>query len=219
MQGEGRLVGVPTLFIRVSGCNLRCTWCDTPYASWQPEGAVLEVDHVLEEAISRPVRHVVLTGGEPLLFEPVVALCSGLREAGKHITIETAGTVFRDLECDLMSISPKLANSTPVGDPWEERHEANRFQPDVLRALVRRYSCQFKFVIDPDRDLLPQLEEVDDVLRAAGADRGDVLLMAEGTDANTLTRRERALVPVCIERGFRLSQRYHVTLFGNTKGT
>src|SRR5690242_20549042 len=101
IQGEGKLAGVPSLFIRLSGCNLRCRWCDTPYASWEPAGGMRSIDSLIELARSRPeIGHAVLTGGEPMMFSPLTGLSAGLamdRErggAGMHVTIETAGTVI-----------------------------------------------------------------------------------------------------------------------------
>ncbi len=113
VQGEGTLVGVPSVFVRTSGCNLRCTWCDTPYTSWKPEGTEMSNEAILAEVAKFPARHVVITGGEPMLFAPVVALTESLSNV--HVTIETAGTVYQPVKADLMSISPKLANSTPEG--------------------------------------------------------------------------------------------------------
>src|ERR1700756_1245194 len=107
------MLGTPSVFIRTSGCNLRCVWCDTPYTSWKPEGNELALTEILQRVRSYQARHVVVTGGEPIIFEPIVELTERLREVGLHITIETAGTVFQKVACDLMSISPKLANSTP----------------------------------------------------------------------------------------------------------
>ena len=113
IQGEGSLVGVPSFFIRTSGCNLRCAWCDTPYASWQPEGAELSLGQILDEVKAHPAKHVVVTGGEPMIAPEIVPLTNRLRDLGLHITIETAGTVFHPVACDLMSISPKLKNPRP----------------------------------------------------------------------------------------------------------
>src|ERR1044071_6747802 len=115
IQGEGSLVGVPSFFIRMSGCHLRCSWCDTPYTSWPPEGVEMGLDRILDEVRAHPTRHVVVTGGEPMIAPEILPLTERLRDAGLHITIETAGTVFHPVACDLMSISPKLANSTPEG--------------------------------------------------------------------------------------------------------
>src|SRR5207244_7117083 len=142
IQGEGSLVGVPSVFIRTSGCNLRCSWCDTPYTSWRPEGNELTLDQILDQVRAHPARHAVVTGGEPMIAPEIVALTERLRAAGMHITIETAGTVFQPVACDLMSISPKLANSTPSDPAWSARHERLRIQPEVLAELISRYAYQ-----------------------------------------------------------------------------
>src|SRR3954466_13590322 len=139
IQGEGSLIGVPSVFIRTSGCNLRCSWCDTPYTSWQPEGTDLSLDRILDEVHAPPARHVVVTGGEPMIAPEIIPLTERLCDAGLHITIETAGTVFQPVACNLMSISPKLANSTPDDPTWSSRHERLRIQPEVLGELMARY--------------------------------------------------------------------------------
>ena len=115
LQGEGRLTGTDSVFVRFSGCNLRCRFCDTRYASWSPEGEDLSLDEVLAglaaSSIGRAMPgagHAVVTGGEPMLFAELVPLCAALRSQGRHITIETAGTLYLPVACDLMSISPKL---------------------------------------------------------------------------------------------------------------
>src|SRR5579875_1962049 len=104
------LVGTPSVFVRTSGCNLRCTWCDTPYTSWNPEGNEQSIGEICERVLTSGARHVVLTGGEPMIAPEAVALTRAFRDSGLHITIETAGTVFIPAACDLMSISPKLTN-------------------------------------------------------------------------------------------------------------
>lgn len=220
VQGEGRWVGIPSTFVRVSGCNLRCVWCDTPYASWSPEGETRPVSQIVAEVQAAKVRHVVLTGGEPMLFDAIVPLAEALKAVGHTITIETAGTVDRSLPCDLMSISPKLANSTPLDHPeWAERHERTRRRSDVLRALIARYRHQLKFVVNPDEGLA-SIGEIEALLEEIGPVEPDsVLLMPEGTDAPTLHRRMRALVPLAVARGWGLSPRLHVDLFGNRRGT
>jgi len=222
IQGEGIWAGTPSTFIRVSGCNLRCIWCDTPYASWAPEGPVIEVGQIVDVVAKARVNHVVITGGEPMLFDAVADLARELRVDGYTITIETAGTVHRMVECDLMSISPKLSNSTPgesAGAGWPERHEKTRGDLEPLKRLIAEYAYQLKFVVNPEADLRGQLEEIESVVAEAKAEPGKVLLMAEGTDSETLHRRERMLVETCIERGYRLTPRLHVDLFGNTRGT
>lgn len=218
VQGEGQWAGVPSTFVRVSGCNLRCQWCDTPYASWNPEGPTLDVDAIADQVKTSGVRHVVVTGGEPMMFDGTVELCRLLKANGHVITIETAGTVFRRVDCDLMSISPKLANSTPDGD-WAERHEATRLDREPLAQLLSAYDVQLKFVVNPDLGW-SDLDEIHSLLAELQFDQNDkVMLMAEGIDAETLHRRERLLVPIVLQNGWRLCPRWHIDLFGNTKGT
>ncbi|HJP84233.1 MAG TPA: 7-carboxy-7-deazaguanine synthase QueE [Fimbriimonadaceae bacterium] len=217
IQGEGIWSGVPSYFIRISGCNLRCVWCDTPYASWNPVGELRTVESLIAEVLHSNTKHVVITGGEPMLFDPIVDLAQGLRLGGKVITIETAGTVFRELACDLMSISPKLANSTPPTESgWQTRHETTRLDREPLKKLLGGYNSQLKFVVDPDKP--GDVEEISELL-ATLPDCENILIMPEGTDSETLHRRMRALAPICIERGWRLCPRLHVDLFGNTPGT
>jgi 7-carboxy-7-deazaguanine synthase len=226
LQGEGELTGVPSWFCRLSGCNLRCRWCDTPYASWSPEGAKRTVDDLVREATGSGVRHAVLTGGEPMIFAQLAPLTRALAEAGMHITIETAGTVDRDdIAFDLMSLSPKLSNSTPHDDPrdptraWSDRHEQRRISLDALRALVARSasprSRQLKFVVTGPTDLA----EIDALLTdLPGVAPGEVFLMPEGVQ----TPEPRAVawvIDLCLERGWRYGHRLHIELFGDTRGT
>ncbi len=214
LQGEGSLVGVPSVFVRTSGCNLRCSWCDTPYTSWKPEGADFTIDQIVEEVESLGrAKHVVVTGGEPMIAPEIVPLTERLRGGGWHITVETAGTVFQPVACDLMSISPKLANSTPDG-PWRAQHERTRIQLGVLAELMGRYDYQLKFVIEKAEDL----EEVGSLVGGLGADRGRVILMPEGTDRERLRERSMWLAEVCKQEGFRFSPRLHVDLYGNLRG-
>lgn len=229
VQGEGIWTGIPSTFIRFSGCNLRCVWCDTPYASWEPEGPITTVDDLVERVSDGGIRHVVITGGEPMLFDPIVELCERLHRLNHVITIETAGTIFRELPCDLMSISPKLSHSTPnsgrhldpavtteVNQPWIDRHEASRLNLPVLAQLMETYNVQLKFVVAQPSDLT----EIEDLLaQLPGLDPAMVLLMPEGRDSAQLNRAMRALVPIVMERGWRLSGRLHIDLFGDVRET
>ncbi|MGA7240262.1 MAG: 7-carboxy-7-deazaguanine synthase QueE [Bryobacteraceae bacterium] len=213
LQGEGSLVGVPSFFIRTSGCNLRCSWCDTPYASWHPEGAEMTLDAIMAEAGRHRGRHAVVTGGEPMIAPEIVELTARLRDAGMHITIETAGTVFKPVACDLMSISPKLANSTPEG-AWAGQHERLRTQPGILARLMAEYEFQLKFVIAQPGDL----EEVRTLVHAVEAPPDRVVLMPEGIDAEVLRERAIWLAEICKAENFRFSPRLHVDLYGNRRG-
>ena len=223
LQGEGTLVGVPSSFVRVFGCNLRCTWCDSPATSWAPVGQQVALPELLDFCARGP-KHVVLTGGEPLLFPGVATLSRALRAAGHHITVETAGTVWQDdLACDLLSVSPKLAHSTPWtrAPKLAERHERDRLDPDMLRRLLASFPWQLKFVVRA-AEAEADLAEVEGLLAKLGVAAGDrhrVLVMPECTDPTALHTAYRTLVTACIERGFRLGERLHIALFGHTSGT
>lgn len=220
IQGEGEHMGVPSVFVRVSGCNLRCVWCDTPYASWAPEGEFWEVDDLVKEVHGLGVVHVVVTGGEPMLFEPVERLCSELENLGHSITIETAGTVFRKLRCHLMSISPKLANSAPGAETgWRERHEATRTNLPVLHQLVDGYHSQLKFVVG-STSIQADVQEIKELLsKLPTICPQRVLLMPEGIDSESLRSSQNAVVEVCMREGWRYCPRLHIELFGNRRGT
>src|SRR4051812_45183177 len=138
LQGEGELTGVPSVFVRTSGCNLRCNWCDTPYASWSPEGKQMSFEEIVAEVKQHPARHAVLTGGEPMIAKEIRGLAAELKRLGYHITIETAATMAPEgITCDLASLSPKLAGSAPdnrLSDTWRAKHESLRWQPAVVKA-------------------------------------------------------------------------------------
>ena len=234
-QGEGLLTGTPSVFVRTSGCNLRCWFCDTPYTSWQPEGEDRSVEEILAEVervkwdrfptcpeqgrLETCPTHAVITGGEPMLFAEMIPLCDALAAAGWHITIETAGTLYLPVKCDLMSISPKLAGSTPSPEragKWAERHEQSRHQPEVIRRLTNEYAYQLKFVIDAPPDLAEVaawLAEFPHVRRER------VLLMPQGTDLESLGRIGEWLQPHCREQGFVFCPRKHIEWYGATRGT
>jgi 7-carboxy-7-deazaguanine synthase len=216
LQGEGKLTGTPSLFIRTSGCNLRCHFCDTPFTSWDAVGehrSIAELLAPLEEQAG--VRHAVVTGGEPMIAKGIDALVDALKERGLHVTIETAGTAFVPLPIDLWSVSPKLASSAPAADSgWRERHEATRVRDDVIRAMMRG-EHQLKFVAGQPADL----EEIAAWVERLEADPGNVLVMPEGTSAAALDRVATWLVPAVIARGWRYCDRLHIRLFGHTPGT
>ena len=223
IQGEGRLVGTPSSFVRTTGCNLRCHYCDTPDTSWSPTGRRVAVDDLVAFCAKGP-RHVVVTGGEPLLQPAVATLAARLRVRGHHVTVETAGTVAPSgVEADLWSISPKLAFATPDG-PQRARHERARRAPAAVRALMARGPWQLKFVVRADAPAaieadLAEVEALCDEFGVSSCDRYRVVLMAEGTDEERLRAAERRLASYCVERGFVLGQRLQIRLFGHRPGT
>ncbi|HUY35262.1 MAG TPA: 7-carboxy-7-deazaguanine synthase QueE [Pirellulales bacterium] len=219
IQGEGFLTGAESVFIRASGCNLRCWFCDTPYASWTPEGDDLSVAEIVAQVVEYRCRHVVLTGGEPMLFAELAPLAATLRRRGLHVTIETAGTLDLFVECDLMSLSPKLAGSTPAArrhPRWSRRHDETRHAPHVIRRLVRDYEYQVKFVVDQPADCELVREYLD---LFPEMDRGRVMLMPQGTDPDALARRAEWLRTYCEEAGLLFCPRRHIEWFGLVRGT
>jgi 7-carboxy-7-deazaguanine synthase len=219
VQGEGFLTGVPSVFVRASGCNLRCWFCDTPYASWQPEGRDMAVDEIVSQVEEWETEHVVVTGGEPMLYAELIPLCARLRAVGRHVTIETAGTLFLPVACDLVSISPKFASSAPDAryhSRWHRRHQRERHRPDVIRKLVAQSEYQVKFVVDTGddlnavRDYLAEFPEIN---------RDRVLIMPQGTDLDQLEVRSMWLKPFCEAEGFVFCPRKQIEWFGSVRGT
>ena len=220
IQGEGLLTGVPSILIRTSGCNLRCHWCDTPYASWKPEGPEMSIEEILKKISEWNCNHIVLTGGEPMIAPDLPELATVLKKQKKHITIETAGTISPNgIPCDLASISPKLSNSTPSPerDPaWAKKHEATRLQPEVISKWIRKYPFQLKFVVSSELDLA----EIKHLLsRLPPVPLHQIHLMPEGIDVKTLATRSPWLVEICKREGFRFCPRLQIELFGHTRGT
>ena len=222
IQGEGKLAGVPSVFVRTSGCNLRCVWCDTPYASWHPEGPEMAVAEIVEKVCAFDCRHVVLTGGEPMMFPELPELGAELRRRGMHITVESAGTLWQNMDMDLASISPKLANSTPwdrEGGRFAKAHEARRINLKVLQQFAHSPHCldrQWKFVVQDPADL----GAIQSLLQTIGiTDPASVLLMPEGVTAEVLATRSPWLADLCKQQGYRFCPRLQIALYGNTRGT
>lgn len=228
-QGEGLLTGTPSVFLRTSGCNLRCWFCDTPFTSWNAEGNNLEMETIVHDvsdlAKQKNCQHVVVTGGEPMLQKQIVLLTQRLKQIGLHITIETAGTVWHSVQCDLMSISPKLSNSTPSMEragEWAARHEKSRMAIDIVSKLIANYEYQLKFVVDTPDDF----QEIEDYLTQLQAQQSQqklekrrILLMPQGIQIKDLTQREQWLQPYCEQQGYTFSPRKHIEWYGHQRGT
>ena len=182
----------------------------------------MTVEQTVEKVLAYQRKYVVITGGEPLLTDELDKLCSKLRAAGAHLTLETAATVDRLVEVDLASISPKLSNSTPTDPQLIENHESHRLSIPTIRAYLdqaRRTAtqCQLKFVLEKPADI----QEVKDVL--AQLDQlcppEDVLLMPQAINRRQLTRRSAWVAELCKEHGYRFSSRLQIMLYGNEPGT
>ena len=226
VQGEGPSMGMPVAFMRLSRCNLACVWCDTAY-TWHFQGderphrggveydrkanqLSLPEDEVAARIMALGQSRLVITGGEPLLQAPALARLLELLP-DVSVEIETNGTTRApaplDIRIDQFNVSPKLAHS---GNPAELA-----LLPERLDAYATDPRAWFKFVIAEPSD-------VDEVLALRDRYRfrpGHVFLMAEGTDSETLREREKWLAPLCVRHGFRLSDRLHIHLFGDTRAT
>ncbi len=215
IQGEGQFAGTPSVFVRTTGCNLRCWFCDTDYTSWRPEGDIQSCQEILEQVRMFDCEHVVVTGGEPLLQPQVVALTHALAECGHFITIETAGTVFRPVHAELVSLSPKLTNSTPETGRWSNRHESLRDYPKVVDRLMADYAYQLKFVIDR----LEDIAEVEQYLqRFTSVPAENVWLMPQATTNEEVRSKSTWIAAQAERRGYRLSPRLHIEMYGNVRG-
>lgn len=234
IQGEGRSVGVPSVFVRTSLCNLHCFWCDTDY-TWNWEGtpfahandakpgyrkfdkktwiARCSVAEVAERVLTYPARNVVLTGGEPMMQQPALtALMQQLRQydAAYRFEVETNGTLLPqpDFEAaiDQYNVSPKLANS--------RNPERLREKPAVYRHFAQNPKAWFKFVVAQTEDLAEVLLLQERYQIATEK----IWLMPEGNTRQALARRRRWLVEVCKAHGFRYTDRLHVQIWGSRKG-
>jgi 7-carboxy-7-deazaguanine synthase len=219
VQGEGVHVGTPSVFLRTYFCNLTCSWCDSKYTWQNQDKATVGVEYrsmtakdVLDRVLSLNCKHIVVTGGEPLLqqrFLPVIL--SRLKKEGFYVEIETNGTITPTAEMlglvDCFNVSPKTSNSNV-----EKRVRTRRAS---LNALVMSGKAWFKFVVSDQQDL----KEVEELICEFSIPRDRVILMPEGTNSALLLERGRWLVDVCKERGFRFTPRLHILLFGNKRGT
>lgn len=180
----------------------------------------MPVGQIIDELAKYPAKHVVLTGGEPMIMPDVEELCQRIKQRDYHLTIETAATVYKPVNADLASLSPKLSNSTPIeraGGRFAEVHEKNRLNPQVIQQFIESSrDFQLKFVVSNEADL----REIDQMLGALrGWEPQDVLLMPEGVTQGELTRSADWILDLCKQRGFRFCPRLHIALFGNKRGT
>ncbi len=142
VQGESSLVGWPTVFVRLSGCNLRCSWCDTPYSF--PRGKVSSLEEIIQEVASHGVRHVCITGGEPLLQKGVYALMSALCDGGYIVSLETGGSL------SIQEVDERVCTILDVKCPGSGQTEKN----DWKNLPRLRSHDEVKFVLSDYKDYL-----------------------------------------------------------------
>ena len=225
VQGEGRLVGVPSLFIRTDGCNRKCQWgetkCDAWYSSWEPDGKKQDLKSLVDLYASYEHNHIVITGGEPMMWDVLKDLIFALKSAGSildripHITIETNGTFFLFTEADLLSISPKLSSSVPTESSHARGHNKRRLNYKVLQRLIDAYDYYLKFVVDTKDDM----EEIYEIVEELNVPADNVYLMAQGVDAKLLQEKAQWITQLCMDNGYRFTPRLHIDVWGNVRGT
>ena len=252
IQGEGKYTGYPSVFIRVTGCNLRCVFkgsiCDTSYTSFNPEKPICGTPEEVYEEFNKLIKdfpetkHIVITGGEPLLYRDgvkrLIELIDGIMDREYIYTIETNGTLppidpWRnssgiDMEhiIDLHSVSPKLSTSVDhncvhLTKEQRDRHNKTRINMDSLSKYASRFytpsigSVQFKFVYSGEESLI----EIRDILNQFDYIENDsILLMPEGTTNEQLNNIQRECVEVCLKEGWRFCDRLHIRIFGDIRG-
>jgi 7-carboxy-7-deazaguanine synthase len=216
LQGEGILAGVPSVFIRLAGCPLRCRWCDTKYAWAEEAGREYSIAEIAQAVQQWPCRFTVITGGEPTVNPDLRQLVQELKAAGKHITIETAGIAYiPDVACDLMSISPKLSNSAPAEPELAVTHKDSRLDTAVLRELIDNYQYQLKFVVDSQADL-PEIQQT--IGQIGNIDPEKIMLMPQAKTREELLARSPMVADMCKRAGFAFSSRLQVLLWDNKRG-
>lgn len=216
IQGEGISAGLPSTFVRLAVCNLRCVWCDTAYTwdwsrySREEQILPMPVEAVFEAVRALPPRRVVVTGGEPLLQRRQLApLLRRLGEAGYQVEVETNGTVVPAEAADYIhqfNVSPKLTHSGNEG--------LARIRQDALRWFAADPRANFKFVVQSEAGLA----EVEDLRAEFRIPADRVVLMPEGRSADELRARSPWLAEVCTRRGYRFSTRLHILLWGDKRG-
>jgi 7-carboxy-7-deazaguanine synthase len=216
LQGEGFLAGVPSVFVRLAGCPLRCRWCDTKYAWDNQAGEDYTIADTIKSVRQWSCNFIVITGGEPMINSVLPELAMELKTAGKHITIETAGIAYiPGIPCDLMSISPKLSNSAPDDAKASAAHEDSRLDIVVLQELVDNYEYQLKFVVDSQEDL-PEIQQIIEKIGSVNPEK--IMLMPQATTRDELLLKSPMVAEMCRQTGFAFSQRLQVLLWNNQKG-
>jgi len=217
LQGEGALASVPSVFIRLAGCPLRCRWCDTKYAWEESAGTEYSIEEIVDVAGQWESKYIVITGGEPMIADELSNLCKALKPLAEHITIETAGIAYvPDLLCNLMSISPKLSNSVPQEAKLAALHSDWRLDSAVLKELIDHHDYQLKFVVDSIGDI----DEIYETLADVGPVKTDkIFLMPQAVNRSEYIEKSQMVAKLCKQTGFSFSPRLQILLWDNQRGT
>lgn len=220
IQGEGMFTGVPSYFIRTSGCHLRCVWCDSKYTSWEPVGGIIELDSLIQPAVDSKCSHIVITGGEPMLFPTQIAtLIAKLRAAipSVVITIETSGVRYdKSVKPDLWSVSPKLKSAEPNEEQFPKESILHRrgLNNNEVPKFLNGKDVQYKFVVVTERDV----EEVLWFVSHYELPTNKIWLMPEGITREEILKKTEWVVEQCKKYQFNLSIRAHALIWGARRG-
>ncbi|MQF95231.1 MAG: 7-carboxy-7-deazaguanine synthase QueE [SAR202 cluster bacterium] len=217
IQGEGVSMGKPSVFLRLATCNLACRWCDTKYTwDWQNFDYRTEVVELAPEDVERRItaydcKHVVITGGEPMLQQTELEpLLESLAADGYSFEVETNGTLIPQpamlSHIGQWNVSPKLRTS---GNPEEQREV-----PLALETFAQMANAYFKFVVSVESDL----DEICALSDRYSLAPERVLLMPEGRTPDSLARKSSWLTEACVRLGFRFATRVHILLWGDERG-
>lgn len=228
IQGEGLHTGVPSVFLRLSGCNLRCEWmnsdgstslCDTPYSSHSPEKLIKSIEEVMNDLKSYDCKYVVITGGEPYLQKNLKHLVSSLKEAGYYVCIETNASIYFETNADFVSLSPKLSTSCVDKSKNFKSHNEKRINKEALKQLCQNHKFQLKFVINSEEEVL-EVKEIQQFLEDEGISsvKDNILLMPQAITEDELARASLKLVDLCKRYGYRFCDRLHVRLWNDKRG-
>lgn len=217
IQGEGVSAGTPCIFIRLALCNLSCSWCDTKYTwdwksyEYNDEVMTLDVNEIKSIVDRFNLKHVVITGGEPLLQqESLLPLITLLSKDGYSTEIETNGTItpipplFRMI--NQWNISPKLRNS---GNTHDKNNNLK-----TLSNYCSHSNAYLKFVIVEQQDVAEAMKIAD----STGFSNDRVILMPEGTNRMDLMNRSKWINEKCALHGLRFSSRLHILLWQGVRG-
>lgn len=227
IQGEGKYCGYPSVFIRTSGCNLRCAWrnpdgtitlCDTPHTSFKAEKYKFDLEQLITKVTSFGVKHIVITGGEPFLQNELEYLCQALLKKNHFITIETNGTIYRNLGDVFLSISTKLSSSE-ASDKYKKLQQDNRIKLDVLTKLISDHDYQLKFVVNSQEDI-NEIKKLEETLRLYTNTNvnNKIWVMPQGISEEQIQGKMKSLFEICKVNGWKYSDRLHIRAYGQQRG-
>jgi organic radical activating enzyme len=217
IQGEGTNAGKPAIFLRTAECNLRCSWCDTKYTwDWSNFDYATEVNEISIKEIRKELeqftnRHLVITGGEPLMQQDDLAELLTFLKPDFYVEVETNGTILPNNALsalvDQWNVSPKTINS---GNPLALCEDS-----ECYAFFSKQKNCYFKYVVESENDLT----EINNLIEKYGLVRDRIMLMTQASTKEEMTEREKAVFFLSKKNNLSYSPRMHVVKWGNQRGT